>query len=144
MSTMEMDTVYATALREVLVATVRDTPRARRRWRWRAGTGVFLGLTVAAGGVALASGIFTLPGAPVNSPLGNVVTATRTGSATIEIGAPPAGATDLSLTFTCLTAGTFDFPDGSSASCGAADLIRPPIYRTSIDVVPLTVGVDNV
>jgi len=144
MSTIEMDPVFTAALREVLLATVRDTPRVRRRWRWRAGTGVFLGLTVAAGGVALASGMFTLPGAPVNSPLGNVVTATRTGSATIEIGAPPAGATDLSLTFTCLTAGTFDFPDGSSASCGATDLIRPPIYRTSIDVVPLTVGVDNV
>src|SRR5665213_1215538 len=144
MSTMEMDTVYATALREVLVATVRDTPRARRRWRWRAGTGVFLGLTVAAGGVALASGIFSLPGAPVNSPLGNLVTATRTGTATIDLGVPPATATDLSLALTCLTVGTFYFPNGSSGSCGATDLIRPPIYRTVSEIVPLIAGVDSV
>ena len=144
MSTMEMDTVFATALREVLLATVRDTPRARRRWRWRAGTGVFLGLTVAAGGVALASGIFSLPGAPVNSPLGNLVTATRTGTATIDLGVPPATATDLSLALTCLTVGTFSFPNGSSGSCGATDLIRPPIYRTVSEIVPLIAGVDSV
>jgi hypothetical protein len=88
--------------------------------------------------------VFSPPGAPIDTPLGGAVTATRTGSATIDIGTPPAGATDLSLTFTCLTAGTFDFPDGSSAICGAADLVRPPIYRTSSEIVPLTPGVDTV
>src|ERR1019366_1901138 len=126
------------------VATVKDTPRVRRQWRWRLGAGTFVGLTLVAGGVALASGVFSPPGAPIDTPLGGAVTATRTGSATIDIGAPPAGATDLSLTFTCLTSGTFDFPDGSSAICGAADLIRPPIYRTSSEIVPLTPGVDTV
>ena len=144
MSTMEMDPVFTAALRAALVATVKDTPRVRRRWRWRVGTGTFLGVTLVAGGVALASGVFSPPGAPVNSPLGNVITETRTGTATIDIGAPPATATDVSLTLTCLTVGSFDFPDGSSMICGAADLIRPPIYRTSSEVVPLTAGVDTV
>ena len=144
MSTVEMDPIFTAALREVLVATVEDAPRVRRQWRWRLGAGTFVGLTLVAGGVALASGVFSPPGAPIDTPLGGAVTATRTGSATIDIGAPPAGATDLSLTFTCLTAGTFDFPDGSSAICGAADLIRPPIYRTSSEIVPLTPGVDTV
>ena len=144
MSTMEMDPVFTAALREALVATVEDAPRVRRRWRWRLGSGTFVGLTLVAGGVALASGVFSPPGAPIDTPLGGAVTATRTGSATIDIGTPPAGATDLSLTFTCLTAGTFDFPDGSSAICGAADLVRPPIYRTSSEIVPLTPGVDTV
>ena len=145
MSTMEMDHVFTAALREVLVATVRSTPRARRRWRWRAGTGVFLGLTVVAGGAALASGVFSLPGAPVNSPLGNVVTASRTGTATIDLGVPPAATTDVSLALTCLTVGTFYFPNGSSMSCTSADVAnRPPIDRQASEVVPLTVGVDTV
>jgi hypothetical protein len=108
------------------------------------GTGTFLGVTLVAGGVALASGVFSPPGAPVNSPLGNVITETRTGTATIDIGAPPAAATDVSLSLTCLTVGTFYFPNGSSSVCDAADLIRPLIYRTSSEVVPLAAGVDTV
>jgi hypothetical protein len=144
MSTMEMDPVFTAALREVLVATVEDTPRVRRQWRWRVGTGTFVGLTLVAGGVALAAGVFSPPGAPIDTPLGGAVTATRTGTATIDIGTPPAGATDLSLSFTCLTAGTFDFPDGSSSVCDAADLLRPPIYRSGSEVLPLTPGVDTV
>ena len=80
MSTMEMDPVFTAALREALVATVRNSPRARRRWRWRTGTGLFVGLSVVAGGVAVASGVFSPPGAPVDTLLGNAIAATRTGS----------------------------------------------------------------
>jgi len=145
MSTMEMDPVFTAALREALVATVKDTPRVRRRWRWRVGTGTFLGVTLVAGGVALASGVFSLPGAPVNSPLGNVVTETRTGTATIDIGAPPATATDVSLALTCLTVGTFYFPNGSSMSCDSADITHaPPNDGPASEVVPLIAGVDTV
>lgn len=144
MSTMEMDPVFTAALREALVATVKDTPRVRRRWRWRAGTGMFFGLTLVAGGVALASGVFSPPGAPVNSPLGNVIAATRTGTATIDIGAPPATANNVSLTLTCLTVGKFYFPNGSSMSCDSADMAHAPIDRQSSEVVPLTAGVDTV
>ncbi len=145
MNTLEMDPVFTAALRGALAATVKDTPRARRRWRWRAGTGVFLGLSLAAGGVAVASGVFSPPGAPVNTPLGNLVTATRTGAATIELGAPPATTTDVSLALTCLTVGTFYFPNGSSVSCYVAYMTHePPIERTASEVVPLTAGVDTV
>ena len=56
MSTIEMDPVFTAALRDALGSTVKDTPRVRRRWRWRVGTGMFLGVTLVAGGVALASG----------------------------------------------------------------------------------------
>jgi hypothetical protein len=144
MSITEMDHVFTTALREVLAATVEDTPRVRRRWRWRVGTGVFVGVTLVAGGVALASGVFNTPGAPVNTPLGNVVTATRTGTATIDLGTPPATSTDLSLSLTCLTVGTFYFPNGSSESCDTADMSQLPLYRTASEVVPLAPGVDSV
>ena len=145
MSTLEMDPVFTAALREVLVAAVEDTPRVRRRWRWRVGAGMFVGSTLVAGGVALAAGVFSPPGAPIDTPLGSVVTVTHTGSATIDIGPPPAKATDLSLTLTCLTVGTFDFPNGSSLSCDAADLTHPPpVARDAVEVVPLTPGQHNV
>jgi len=145
MSTLEMDPVFIAALREALVATVKETPRVRRRWRWRMGAGTFFGLSLVAGGVALASGVFSAPGAPVNSPVGNVVTVTRTGTATIDLGAAPASATDVSLALTCLTVGTFYFPNGSSMGCNPADLTHtPPIVGPASEVVPLTPGVDTV
>lgn len=145
MSTLEMDPVFTSALREALLTTVKDTPRARRRWRWRTGTGVLLGVSLTAGGVALASGVFSPPGAPVNTQLGNVIIATRSGTATIALGAPPAGTTDVSLALTCLTVGTFYFPNGSSMSCNAADMTHtPPIDRQASEVVPLSAGVDSV
>jgi hypothetical protein len=141
MSTLEMDPVFIAALREVLVAKVEDTPRIRRRWRWRLGASMFVGSVLAAGGVALAAGVFSPPGAPIDTPLTGVVTVTRTGSATVDIGPPPATATDLSLTLTCLTVGTFDFPNGSSLSCDAADLSHPPLVaRDASEVVPLSPG----
>jgi hypothetical protein len=143
MSVMEMDPVFTAALREALVATVKDTPRVRRRWRWRVGTGTFLGVTLVAGGVALASGVFSPPGAPVNSLLGHVIIATRTGTATIDIGAPPATATDVSLALRCLTVGTFYFPDGSSMVCDSADITHAPL-GPAFEVVPLTSGVNTV
>jgi len=144
MSTTELDPVFAVALREMLVATVEDTPRVRRRWRWRLGPGIFAGLTLVAGGVALAAGVFSPPGAPTDTSLGAAVTATRSGSATIDLGPRPAGATDVSLTLTCLTPGTFDFPNGSSVSCSAADLSNPTVAPQASEVVPLSPGMDTV
>ena len=144
MSTVEMDSVFATALREALVVAVNDTLHARRRWRWRIGAGSFVGLTLVAGGVALAAGVFSPPGAPVDTPLGNVVTATRSGTATIELGPPPATATSVSLSLTCLSVGKFTFPNGSYASCDTADISNPPDLRQISEVVPVTSGMDSV
>ncbi len=144
MSTLEMDPVFTAALREALVTTVKNTPRVRRRWRWRLGTGTVVGLTLVAGGVAFAAGVFSPPGAPIDTSLGGGVTAARTGPATIALGPLPAGATSLSLTLTCLTIGTFYFPNGSSQSCDATDLNRAPIFRQASEVVPLSPGVDTV
>jgi len=43
------------------------------------------------------AGRFSQPGATSDSPLANIVTATRTGTATIELGPAPAGATNISI-----------------------------------------------
>jgi hypothetical protein len=144
MSTLEMDPVFTSALREALIANAVSAPRTKRRWRWRIGVGMLSSLTLAAGGVALATGLFSQPGAPIDTPLGNVVIATRTGSATIGVGSPPAGATDISLTLTCLTAGSFDFPNGARMTCDANELNQPAAERRSSEVVPVSLGVDTV
>ena len=135
----EMDPIFASALREALVRYVEATPRRRRRWRWRAGIGVVAGTTVLAGGAALAAGLLSQPGASVYTQLSNPVIVTRTGAATVDLGPAPVRATDISLTLTCLSAGTFYFPDGSSASCSSAHL-RYPSRGRAIEVVPLAAG----
>jgi hypothetical protein len=144
MSTQLMDPVFASALRDRLAAVVQETPRLRRRWRWRLGTGVLAGSVALAGGVAVAAGLFSQPGATNDTPLSSIVTATRTGTATIELGSAPVGATKISLTLTCLTVGSFGYPDGSSMSCDASDLTHAPLYRTSLEVVPLRPGEQTV
>jgi hypothetical protein len=139
MTTREMDPVFASTLREALIANVERAPRLRRRWQWRLGIGVIVGSVFVGGGAALAAGVFFPPRAPLDTQLGNIITVTRTGSATIDLGAAPATATNISLTLTCLSVGTFDFPDGSSLTCS------PPIsaagsYGQSTEVVPLQPG----
>jgi hypothetical protein len=144
MSILEMDPVFTAALREALISNARSIRRSRRLWRWRIGAGMLVTLSIAAGGVALATGLFSAPGAPIDTQLGSIVVATRTGTATIEVGTAPAGATDISLTMTCLTAGLFDFPNGSSMTCSAADLSKPSAERSGSEVVPISPGVDTV
>jgi hypothetical protein len=145
MSNTEMNPVFTAAVRQMLVATVQSAPRVRRRWRWRLGGGMLVGLTLVTGGAALAAGVFSAPGAPIDTQLGNMVTATRTGTATIDLGPAPATATDVSLSLTCLSVGTFNFPNGSSMSCTAADFrTTPPSDGPASEVVPLGPGVDSV
>ena len=141
MTTREMDPVFASALREALIANVERTPRLRRRWRWRLGIGVCAGSVFVGGGVALAAGVFSPPGAPLDTQLGNIIVVTRTGSATIDIGPAPATATNVSLTLTCLSVGTFDFPDGSSMTCSGADISGASGTSVqSTEVIPLQPG----
>ncbi len=145
MSNTELNPVFTVAVRQMLIATVQGASRVRHRWRWHLGGGMLVGLTLVSGGVALAAGVFSAPGAPIDTQRGNMVTATRTGTATIGLGPAPATATDLSLSLTCLSAGTFNFPNGSSMSCSAADLSQtPPSGGPASEVVRVSPGVDSV
>jgi hypothetical protein len=147
MSTEDMNPVFASALRDQLIAIVEESPlRVRRRRRhWRLGIGMLAGSTVLAGGVALAAGLLNQPGAPRDTPLANIVTVTRTGTATVDLGPVPADATNISLTLTCLTVGTFGFPDGSSMSCSPTDLAQPPpSAQTATEVIALRPGEHSV
>ncbi|MEJ5946974.1 hypothetical protein WDZ17_16895 [Pseudokineococcus basanitobsidens] len=127
-----VDPVFRDAVRAELLATVaatrplrrgRPSPARRRTWRQPAGlSALVLAGVVGGGAVAVASGLVTLPGADRVQPRSAELDLQRTGTATVDLGAPPEGATHVELAFTCLDAGTFDLGDGgASVSCSAAE-----------------------
>jgi hypothetical protein len=79
--------------------------------------------------VAAAVGVITLPGANVTDHLASPVSFEHSGSAEVELGAPPEGANAIDLTLTCLTAGTFTYANGAAQICSEADVGHPnPSY----------------
>ena len=124
MNPTQMDPTYSETLRAKLVEQVNSitAARPRRRRRLWFGTGVFVGTCVLGGAVAVATGLLPLPGGQAVTELGAPITQTHTGSGTVELGPVPSGATNVSVTLRCLSAGTYDFPDGASVTCSAANV----------------------
>lgn len=131
---------YVAARRQLSeVPTMRPLPFLGRWRSTLAAMGLGLGLSVG-GGVALATGVFShgqQPGAPSDTQLGHVVTVSRTGTATIDLGPVPPNASDISLRLTGLGVGTYWFPDGSSLGCSPNDLSFQPYGCQGIEVVPV-------
>lgn len=121
--TVQMDDRYGGALRAALIEHVEAATARRRRTRLRVVAGAGAGVLVLGGGVAAAAaaGWLPLPGGDVVTTEAPAVTVSRTGTATVQLGAVPKGATDVMLKLTCLTAGTFEFQDGASLVCSAVD-----------------------
>lgn len=65
------------------------------------------------------------------TPLSDPRTVTGTGTATVELGEPPAETTGVEITLGCLSPGTFEFPDGAGMSCSEVevDLAQPSEAR---------------
>jgi hypothetical protein len=132
---VRMEETFASSLRELLVEQVeasgsnlRQPSRVSRRWAARAGA--VLVLIVGGGGIAYATGAWSVPGSDVVTPLAAPVTVTGTGTETVQLGAQPAGTKALEMDFTCLTAGHFTFADGSAIVCGGSD--QPSTYAMPI------------
>jgi hypothetical protein len=90
-------------------------------------------LAAGGGGIAYATGAWTTePGGNRVTELASPVTATGTGTQTVDLGTPPTGATAINISFTCLTAGSFTFADGAGVQCGSSDARRrsPPVTYT--------------
>ncbi|PYI67926.1 peptidase M56 family protein [Arthrobacter livingstonensis] len=118
----QLDRKFQGALRAALVAHVSAAPSRTRRRRVWAGAGLLSGVGLLGGVAAAASGLWVVPGADIVTPLADAVTVTRSGTATVELGEVPPGATGVSLSLSCLSAGTFTFDDGASSRCSAADV----------------------
>jgi hypothetical protein len=141
MKTSSMDEPFAAALRDLLIEQVQgaDGPSRRpsRSRRWITRAGVVLVLAAGVGGIAYATGAWTTPpGGNRITGLASPVTATGTGTRTVDLGQPPKGATAINLSFTCLTAGTFTFGDGAGVQCDSADVRRrsPPVATYTLPI----------
>lgn len=119
----DLDPRFAAGLRAALVSQVAASRvPSRRRARRRplfVGLGLSAGLLLAGGSAAAISGL--LGGADEVTTYGTAVTQTSTGTAEIDLGPRPAGATHVTIEFECLSAGTFAFADGPSGTCGPSD-----------------------
>jgi hypothetical protein len=124
--TVTLDPQFAAALRRELVARVRP-PAAVPWWRRRrtvltaVGTVVALGL---AGGGAVAANRSVTPGAYDIAPVAAPVTATLTGTQTVDLGPRPAGADAVDIAITCLAGvpgQVWVIPDVASADCPGPD-----------------------
>ncbi|MGQ0630077.1 MAG: hypothetical protein ACT4P1_03485 [Sporichthyaceae bacterium] len=86
--------------------------------------GLLAGAVLAGGGAATANQLLAddHPGGDEITPLGEEITLSRTGSASVDLGPRSAGATHIDLKFTCLSRGEFRFSDGASVKCSEADV----------------------
>ncbi len=73
------------------------------------------------------------PGGPQVTRLGDLIEGEATGTADLDVGPAPDGATHLEMNLTCLTAGRLEWPDGAGASCDESDVGSESPY-----LVPLT------
>jgi len=121
MSTPQMSERYADAFRERLVRHVAEQRSPRHRRRVALGTGATLVFLLGGAVAAGASGWLTLPGATEVEELGAMHTQTLTGTASVDLGPRPEGASAVSISFVCLSPGSFTFDDGASVTCGEND-----------------------
>jgi hypothetical protein len=122
---VQMDVTFAEALRAALVEHVETTAApARPRRRPHLIVLSLAGLAVAGGGVAMAAQLLapSPPGSDVVTLLAPAVVVSGSGTQTIELGPPPAGANRIDIKLACLTAGTFTTADGANLQCTNADV----------------------
>lgn len=122
MTELTMDPIFASTIREALVAEVNKSrpPLWRRRRFWIGGLTI-AGVLGASAGAATA-GLLLLPGAPQLVALGEAVEGQGVGPGSVELGAAPESATSIGLEIWCVTAGTFTFNDGSTFSCAVTEV----------------------
>ena len=142
-----MDETFAAAFREVLVeqAQAGSLRRGRVRWpqRWSVRLGVTFALLVSGGGIAAATDAVLssgLPGSQRVTPLAGPVTVTGDGTETVQLGAAPAGTNAIYTYLSCLTPGTFGWPDGASLGCGSQTDVANSIAHPATYTLSLTRG----
>ncbi|NHF61848.1 hypothetical protein [Microcella pacifica] len=104
MSTTEMDTEFARGVRAELTAIGTKDSRLQRHQRRARAVAVSVGAVVMVGALTGAAVVISnLPGTTTVVPLGNIVTAAHTGTASIDLGSAPANATVVVIDLTCVS-----------------------------------------
>lgn len=123
MNQLRVDNLFSNALRAELVSQVAKESFTAKRTLTRVwlGAGALAGAGLLGVGAA-AAGLFIIPGGEKVTPLASPLTTTYIGTATVELGPPPVGATGIQMELRCLTPGWFEFPDGASSNCSQEDV----------------------
>ena len=150
MNRVSLDPVFSEAFRAELVARVdaSPAPRPRKHRRWWLAGGAFVGVGMLCTVAAIGGGLLPLPGGQEITVLAAPITEVHSGSATIELGAPPDGVTHVAIEYRCLTPGAFTFSDGTNGTCAEADAnSRTGITTGSLPLAPgqhtVTIGADT-
>jgi hypothetical protein len=151
--TTEMNTSFARGVRAELTAIGSKNSRLQRNQRRTRTLATGVGALILVGTTTGAAIVIThLPGSTSVETLGSIVTATHTGSASIDLGPAPADATVVVIDITCVSdegeVGLQTVPSedtggaaGSSMRCGVAkdmhvdDGLLPAAGSTSINIV---------
>jgi len=135
MNAPHMSDRFASTFRTTLIdhITRQRSPRRKRRvMLGSAALSLVFGGTIA----AAASGLITLPGATAVTAAGAERSQTFTGTGALELGPRPEGATAVSMSFVCLSPGTFVFSDGASVGCDQSDIASNlTTYLLALDAV---------
>ena len=140
----ELSPRFSAGLRAALINRI-DTemaPAARRRRTLWIGVAIVGGIGLLGGAGVATAAILTQPGGTQIVELTSPVTATHTGTATVELGHAPSGATNVRISLVCLSAGTLTFPDGARVSCD--DATGPVRLRTTGYSIPLAANQHSV
>jgi hypothetical protein len=134
-TTTTLDPDFASAVRAELAAigTKKSRLRQHQRHTRLAITGIAaIAVAVATTGAALVVNGF--PGSTTVTPLGTVVTATHTGTGTIDLGPVVKGATSIVIDVTCIShAGNISVPSTSGFSEDASGKVQPLVGMTGWD-----------
>jgi hypothetical protein len=139
MNTTEINPEFARAVRAELTAIGTKSSRLQRQQRRTRGLALTIGALALAGATTGAAVIVNnFPGATTVTPLGQIVTATRTGTASLDLGPAPANAVAVIVDLTCLSSegtvsvstnpqseGMRERPGGVEGDCA---LVRKPLH----------------
>jgi hypothetical protein len=112
---------YADALRIALVENAVPSRRPARRRLWMGTAAIAVLALTGTAGVAAAR-LMSPPGTPIDASLSEAVHGTFTGTGTLDLGPVPKGATNIKISVTCLSEGTFTFGDFGSMTCRKGDV----------------------
>ncbi|MHA3682770.1 hypothetical protein ACXR2W_00710 [Leucobacter sp. HY1908] len=113
MKALDFSGSFPEALRSHLVDKVNASRLPKKHSKVLLGLTIGMGVVAVSGGVAVASDVLSQPGSSHNIPHSKAVAGMFEGSHDLLLGAPPAGADVVAITFTCLSKGEFSFPSGT-------------------------------
>ncbi len=135
MSNSTLDPVFAAAVERELSAIGTKGSRLQRQQRRVRGIALGFGSVALVGALTGAAILVaTLPGTTTTTPIGEVVSGSYVGTATIDLGPVPAHAGAVILDITCTEGGNIEVPTGRDVQTGATWNCSNPIRNDTVHI----------